>query len=770
MKQRFWYKKSTKATVNVLQGLLAGLLVLCFAGMYRLMEGDLSFRELGKDFERTGLCFQTVEDIIREKVEADQNRELFEDGGRYNEKQEIDIRQYASGMLDETSANRNLSYYISDLITFGGNGAQLLERRIADLIGDGYSMEDTGAALANEASALETILPRSGISLADYVKMNGQNFSVLVEYYRNLFESSMDIAERYDEYISTDPEEVSDDAPSNVVYYVENTADGRKYTNLQVGSLAAACAKIDSDPSLTFLFDGERRYNIMVANSENVLNEEAAAWFMQTRFISSGEKVLAALNTEYPYGDLLQEAWLGYRRRTPYIAALLAIGLLALLLVVSLAVVSIITTGRKFDEGPAMLTLFDQIPTELAVGICLIIGICWWMLGSYLRGRLDFYGMADMILLSGICAAEYWIILLALLSLLRRWKAGVLWKNSVVWSVFLGTRQVYSARKSSQRLLIIYLGFMVLNTGFWLIGNLPGTVMGLVLNAAALLYLMRDVVGRKNVEEGLQQISRGKLDYRIRTDVLTGQSRQMGEAVNEMGEGLSKAVESMLQSERMKGELITNVSHDLKTPLTSIINYVDLLKREPMGEQAREYLEVLDQKTQRLKQLTEDLIEVSRIHSGNIKLEITRLQLKQFVMQAVGEMEDNLAQRGLEVELVMPSGSPVIEADGSQLWRVFENLLGNMAKYASKNTKVSVILETTEDKAAVRFENQMDQELDMSAGELMERFTRGDKSRNTEGSGLGLSIAKSLTELMGGTFDVKAEEHLFKAKVIFPVA
>ena len=770
MKQRFWYKKSTKATVNVLQGLLAGLLVLCFAGMYRLMEGDLSFRELGKDFERTGLCFQTVEDIIREKVEADQNRELFEDGGRYNEKQEIDIRQYASGMLDETSANRNLSYYISDLITFGGNGAQLLERRIADLIGDGYSMEDTGAALANEASALETILPRSGISLADYVKMNGQNFSVLVEYYRNLFESSMDIAERYDEYISTDPEEVSDDAPSNVVYYVENTADGRKYTNLQVGSVAAACAKIDSDPSLTFLFDGERRYNIMVANSENVLNEEAAAWFMQTRFISSGEKVLAALNTEYPYGDLLQEAWLGYRRRTPYIAALLAIGLLALLLVVSLAVVSIITTGRKFDEGPAMLTLFDQIPTELAVGICLIIGICWWMLGSYLRGRLDFYGMADMILLSGICAVEYWIILLALLSLLRRWKAGVLWKNSVVWSVFLGTRQVYSARKSSQRLLIIYLGFMVLNTGFWLIGNLPGTVMGLVLNAAALLYLMRDVVGRKNVEEGLQQISRGKLDYRIRTDVLTGQSRQMGEAVNEMGEGLSKAVESMLQSERMKGELITNVSHDLKTPLTSIINYVDLLKREPMGEQAREYLEVLDQKTQRLKQLTEDLIEVSRIHSGNIKLEITRLQLKQFVMQAVGEMEDNLAQRGLEVELVMPSGSPVIEADGSQLWRVFENLLGNMAKYASKNTKVSVILETTEDKAAVRFENQMDQELDMSAGELMERFTRGDKSRNTEGSGLGLSIAKSLTELMGGTFDVKTEEHLFKAKVIFPVA
>ena len=769
MKRHFWYKRSTKAVVNILQGLLAGLIVLCFAGMYRLMEGDLSFRELGKEFERTGLCFQTVEDIIREKIDADQNRELFEDGGRYNEKREIDIRQYTSGLLDETSANRNLTYYIGELVSFGDSGAQKLENRMMGLTGEGYAPEEAGAVLANEASSLEKILPRSGISLADYVRMNGQSYSVLMDYYRNLCECSMDIAERYAQYTMTDPEEVSDDAPSNVGYYVENTGTSQRYTNLGVGSLSAAYARISSDPSLVCLFDGERRYNIMVANTENVLNPEAAEWFMQTRFVASGEKVLVAFHPAYPYGDMLQEAYMEYRQRTPLLAVLLSIGAAGLLALVFLAAVDIVTTGRARKDGPAILYRFDQIPTELAMGICLIFGIGWWMLGKLIRGRLYFYESADLAVLAAVCAVEYWIILLAALSLVRRWKAGMLWDNSVIRSVVLGTRQVYSARKSSQRLLIVYLGFMVLNTAFWLIGHAAGTVMGLVLNMAVLLYLMRDVVGRKNIEEGLQQLSKGKLDYRIRTEVLTGESRQIGEAVNEMGEGLQSAVETMLRGERLKAELITNVSHDLKTPLTSIINYVDLLKREPMTDQALEYLEVLDHKTQRLKQLTEDLIEVSRIHSGNVKLDMMPLQLKAFVLQAAGEMEDRLSSRGITLQLGMPDASYEIEADGSQLWRVFENLLGNIAKYASENSAARITLERRGDQAQVLFENDMYRPLEMTEEELLERFTRGDKSRGTEGSGLGLSIARSLTELMGGVFSLKTEGTHFTAAVAFPL-
>ena len=245
----------------------------------------------------------------------------------------------------------------------------------------------------------------------------------------------------------------------------------------------------------------------------------------------------------------------------------------------------------------------------------------------------------------------------------------------------------------------------------------------------------------------------------------------MGEAVNTIGEGLYHAVDDSIKNERLKTDLITNVSHDIKTPLTSIINYVDLLKRENLdNERAKSYIRVLDTKSQRLKQLTEDLVEASKVSSGNIKLQMDRLNFVELVYQTAGEFNEKFEARGLTAVTRLPKEPVVIMADGRRIWRVIENLYNNVAKYAMENTRVYVDMEVVDGKAAFSIKNISDQALNIDASELTERFIRGDVSRSTEGSGLGLSIASSLTQLMGGNFDIYLDGDLFKVTVTFPVA
>ena len=243
----------------------------------------------------------------------------------------------------------------------------------------------------------------------------------------------------------------------------------------------------------------------------------------------------------------------------------------------------------------------------------------------------------------------------------------------------------------------------------------------------------------------------------------------MAEAINDLGEGLKNALQEQVKSEQMKADLITNVSHDLKTPLTSIINYVDLMKREQIDNpKVHEYLEVLDQKSQRLKQLTNDLVEASRASSGNVALNMEKLDLREFLMQTSGEFEEKFAARRLHLMTNCPPHPLFIMADGRRLWRIIENLYRNVEKYAMPNTRVYLNVVTDGSSVAVSMKNISEQPLNISAEELTERFTRGDESRTTEGSGLGLSIAKDLTELQGGKFEIYLDGDLFKVTITFP--
>ena len=766
------YNHTLRTLVKVLQGFLAGLLVMCLLTI-RVWTGENGSGELGMSFERTDVFLRTVEEIVRRKIDYLQNKELFERGGSYDDTRAVDIRLYSSGTMDEANLNVNTSYYLSDLLVFAKSGAAGMERRIRALLDQGYSDEQAGERLEGDAQSLEIVLPISGGTLADYSHLSANPGIALLTYYRDLYETAQDVERRYMQYqedLEQEQSENAPQAPSNVLYYVENTSTKQRYTNVSAKSMSGARAAVQALEGYELLFEGDRRFNIMVASPENILNEEASRFFLGQRFVGSSERVLLAVNLDFPIGDRLQEAYRYRNEIRPYAFAAMAVAVTCAMILPFLLALSIVLTGKNQKGRFRRLDPFDRVQTEIAGGIVFLAGSSWWIAGQVLASRTSSVRLR-LLIISVFAGTEYIIWLLGLLSLVRRIRVKTLWSNSVIHALLQGLQAVYDARRLTRSMLLVYLGYFALNIIFLRFLGLPGLILSVVMTLVAILYLMRDMVGNQNVREGLRQISKGKLDYRIRTDILTGESREMGEAVNEMGDGLQAAVESMLRNERLKAELITNVSHDLKTPLTSIINYIDLLKKENLEDpRAVGYVQILDQKAQRLRQLTEDLIEVSKISSGNVELHMETLQLGQFAWQAVGEFEEHLEERSLHISVQIPRGSIKILADGKQLWRVFENLLGNIAKYAKPETTVKLQIETIGQQARVVFENISLMPVTAPPEELMERFVRGDSSRGSEpGSGLGLSIASSLTKLMGGSFSLEVEGELFRAILLFPL-
>ena len=266
--------------------------------------------------------------------------------------------------------------------------------------------------------------------------------------------------------------------------------------------------------------------------------------------------------------------------------------------------------------------------------------------------------------------------------------------------------------------------------------------------------------------DAMQTIAEGNLDQEIQGDF--GIFNPFRDELAQIQTGMKKAVEEEVKSQRMKTELITNVSHDLKTPLTSIINYVDLMKREnPTDPKIQEYLRILDEKSQRLKVLTEDVVEASKASTGNIKLEMNDIDFVEMVQQVIGEFEEKFQEKNLTMMVHFTDEPSIIYADGQRMWRVLENVFGNVVKYAMEGTRVYAEISNRNKKVTFSLKNISAQPLNISADELTERFIRGDVARNTEGSGLGLSIAKSLTELQGGEFKLYLDGDLFKVMITF---
>ena len=270
------------------------------------------------------------------------------------------------------------------------------------------------------------------------------------------------------------------------------------------------------------------------------------------------------------------------------------------------------------------------------------------------------------------------------------------------------------------------------------------------------------------LQEGSKRIATGDLSEPIDTSKMFWEFKKHGENINKVSDGIALAVEDRMKSERFKTELITNVSHDIKTPLTSIINYVDLIKKENIEDETLlEYIEVLDRQSARLKKLIEDLMEASKASTGNLQVNIEECDVEVLLTQLLGEFEERLIANQLEVLVQKPEHSVMVSADGRHMWRVLDNLLNNACKYSLPCSRIYISLEQNENDTVITFKNISKTPLNIPSEELMERFVRGDSSRNTEGSGLGLSIAQSLTELMNGSMKLEIDGDLFKVILKF---
>ena len=529
--------------------------------------------------------------------------------------------------------------------------------------------------------------------------------------------------------------------------------------------------------------------NTIRMESNLALIPENAASLLETwnPFDNDQNYMVVSVDTNYPYSDKYAKEAGEYKgARSAFIVGMGAV--IAGMVGFFTTLVALVLLSGHEDELGGEIRLFP-IDTESCVLLCAAAtaGIL------YLCRKLG-------ILVIGLFASEehlaYWNKLLKYVilygcsilcgfSLLRRYKANTLWEKSIAKKAVNASKDYIAKASFVAGTSLCYLLFLVVN-GMMMWGTLflfaykdEKLTSRILFYVCAVLFvgldgwiyhrLFRKAEQKDLLNNAITCIAKGDTGFRLDTKKLTGKERTVGDHINNIGSGLDTALQEKVKSERLKADLITNVSHDIKTPLTSIINYVDLLKRQKIQDpKIASYLEVLDQKSQRLKTLTEDLVEASKASSGNLKLEVTDIDLVELVQQTNGEFEERFDQRHLKIISDFPDGMIIIKADGRRLWRVLENLYTNAFKYAQEGSRVYVDVASVDGKAIFTMKNISEKPLNISPDELTERFVRGDVARTTEGSGLGLSIARSLTQLQKGEFVITIDGDLFKAQVIFP--
>lgn len=485
--------------------------------------------------------------------------------------------------------------------------------------------------------------------------------------------------------------------------------------------------------------------------------------------------LIIGIDTELSAVDDIYEASQEYQQLHPWIKVCIFSGLVSLMGWIISLVYLTLATGRRTGESQIHLNPIDKIKTEILVAAFIFVMVEFVILIAKVNS--DEWAVYGIIVASGTVSLVIdGLFLIFYLSMVRRMKAEMLWETSLACWLERGVRKVFAKRKTTVRVILLFAGHMavcfILAVGAFYYQNVIALLLLLLFSAWECYMILRKTVEQYQIRQGVEKIRDGALSEKIDLEELHGEERSLAEAINNIGEGLLHAVDDSTKNERMKADLITNVSHDIKTPLTSIINYVNLIKLEKIdNERVQGYIKILDEKSQRLKQLTADLVEASKISSGNVKLDMQVIDLVELVYQTSGEFNEKFEQKELTIVTKLPKTAVLIRADGRQLYRVIENLYNNVAKYALEKTRVYVDIAYAEEKVIFSIKNVSERSLareNSNAGDLTERFIRGDSSRTTEGSGLGLSIAKSLTVLMGGTFDITVDGDLFKAAITFP--
>ncbi len=825
--------KGALQTLHVVQHVLAVaaavMILVVLTGSSVMMNGvdgnysySMKEEEKGKVYEDSLLFNYIYGRGIADVVRMVAVRSQMETNGRFDGEKEIDVASFNYRYLGLPQKYVTAKYRLEDLIKWGQYGFEYEERwftgeqadeflsRTSKYTSIDYSSINLQGSIVTPFNAqLEEYTEEYSISanelengefhrddtsarilLNRYRTVEDKNIEEYVGTWQDYYDlceyvafTAKEISVNYEEYLHY--KEFYDKGASNLRFYVLKQIGNRQevYTNLESRNL--------SEKEIGEYFKALGKY--LYFNPENMVYETNSLVEEETmrRLVDGFQyaypesiKVWIGVDTSYPVKDVYVQGMNGYSRYVPYYRQLIGAAGICLALYLALYAYLTVKEGNVKDgEGRVRVELksIDHIPTEIAVlGTILLLGGIIVSL-VYVFGSMSFSyyyelwfkvaGAAVVLVCELLFTCFYY-------SMVRRLKADNLWKESLTCKIIAGSKttvwKVYDNGNVIIKTWVPYLVFLLVNLVLILLGR-AGAAVAVCLDLAFGVLVYRNTKDRQRIVKGIEKIKEGDFHYKVDEDNLHGDNLVLAQAVNSIGEGIRTAVETSMKDERLKADLITNVSHDIKTPLTSIINYVDLIKRENIGdEKVRGYVEVLDAKSQRLKQLTDDLVEASKISSGNIALQWEKINLVELVNQTLGEFSEKFELKRLVPVMNTTDNSMYIEADSRRIWRVMENLFNNISKYALEGTRVYLDVKDFMDGEGVRYvefsvKNISAQPLNIRAEELTERFIRGDVARSTEGSGLGLSIAKNLTEVQKGKFEILLDGDLFKVVMTFPL-
>ncbi|CEI72289.1 sensor histidine kinase [Romboutsia hominis] len=569
----------------------------------------------------------------------------------------------------------------------------------------------------------------------------------------------------------------------NIKFMVKNTKTNEYYTNTEYKTFDEFDKNIDEYTNIKIDKNNSNRSYIKTINKKV---SENPTHYIEGKLLDATPEENLEVHMSFP--KLLSNVEISdkvYNEYHQYTQTIKEVYICLILMIVNIIVFIIsavtykkIKINEDHDEG-ILTKLSNKVPIDIILWLMAIDFLL------YVPFSLSYYqGYRYMI--EKICAViGAYLLIYAAYTINRRSKKYdkkiYILKETIVYKLYkILKNTVISGLKASKEIPLIK-RIIIVSIGITFIGGVVSVLLyELIYNEVMLLfgipmsmllftlYIVKKLAYLSDIIEGTSRIKTGELDYKI--DILGNDSfTNLAENINNIGEGLEKSIETQLRSERMKSELITNVSHDLKTPLTSIINYVELIKKEEVSpEHVNDYIKVLDQKSKRLKILIEDLFEASKASSGNLELNMENIDIVQLLRQSIGEMEEKLSNSNLDIRLNLSSEKINIYADGRRMYRVFENLLSNISKYSLPSTRVYIDLLEDDESVIITMKNISSYELNFDATEITERFKRADESRNTEGSGLGLAISKDLVNLQGGKFSVEIDGDLFKSILAFP--
>lgn len=796
--------KGVKTALVILNQIFALVLitVLIMTSSYGFNNGSWDDLLSHRSYEQSEY-FQTQSlNQATRAIRAATRATRFEENGVYDPQRLVNISSYAEkGIITGEQEAEGLYYHLGDLLNWAQKG---WDYGRVEIDAEGYLTFYLGED--EEASRLQEDLER-------YFITSDSEWTAYYQYYQNVSNSSenvyqtnyskrilneeyqpenyesivayavetgQDLGTLYEQMDKTLENIVSDvlsyrdnvnifsEQSSNIRYFLIDRGNGQIYTNATEYRQATEeeiIKHVKRNHGAYCIYDNE----VLSVDAEKIELSVTDLYGYVEKYGMSGSEnylLIVAVDTEYPAEDIFFTGYERYQSLQTIAWLILMIGMIGLFGYIGTFAILTAKAGIDPDETGIQLNWFDLWKTEISLLIILLIGFA----GIFsLRIFSRFFSFMTWEGIIGFVAlAENCIFLTGWCSMIRRAKAKLLWKNSYTFKALEMLKSIFLNSRRPTKVLILFGAYVLINLLLWNFVDL-GMLFVLIFNLIVAVLLLKSAVQDQKLLDGMKRMEAGEINYHYEEEEFTGFRQEFAHTLNSVNEVVLNSVMESMKNERMQTDLITNVSHDIKTPLTSIINYVALLKRENIdNERAQGYIEVLEQKSLRLKHLTEDLVEASKISSGNIKLECMQIQMQEMIYQAGGEFADKFETRGLKLIENLPQEPLYIRADGRRLWRVLENLFNNVAKYAMSDTRVYVDLLDLGDFVKFSIKNISEQRLNIEAKDLTERFIRGDISRSTEGSGLGLSIAKNLTELQGGKFDIYLDGDLFRVTITFP--